>query len=949
MAGAVNVPEWAQFAAARDGQQDSLIDLITPEVADALAAGQFHVRILTALRPLFAEVYEAEGGTTLSRAWWRWAKDMRPTLRRTKDDGSETQVTRLATWLATALLNGATRYAAGRQATKTWLSMRDEHVRATHRTLHAATVGLGEKFTVGQTEVDYPGQPVGPPEVWINCRCHLWIKEEAMTASAGPTNGRQACIVALPAEDDPIRAASSEPVAHLTMLYLGEDVPEDVITQIGDAVMGVSEAVIGPMSLAVTGRQTLGDEGADVVLLDGAPIMAAREALLANQTVRAAFEAVKQFPTWTPHVTLGYPDTPAAGEYAEQAVTFDRLALWTSDYDGPTFTMATAPEGDVAASAEEPAGEEPIDDEGDDTDELDPEGFISEADVEQGPVPWHGVLAVERTMTGDRRQFDCELTWREPPLPLLAIERSGQGHENAVVVGQVAQLWRDGNLVRGRGWFASLPEADKVIGLVAERHLRGVSVDIDRASVADSDMPEVQDEYTSFTEARIAGVTIAPIPAFAEAYIALGPGPFEPPGSEGLAADGAPGRLKNGSAPQCAYCKSTATRYVLHAEGMAFIPACDEHLPKARDDAEMASPDGTRDPGNINRIGEYAITFAPGTKDGPGWITNPVATARIRRYWVHGKGAAKIRWGQPHDFYRCRRQLAKYVQNPEWLNGLCANMHKEALGIWPGEHDGPMAAQVEMGCTDCLDALHAAAAAPIAHVAAPAARTLPASWFSDPSLTRPTPLTITDEGRVYGHLAAWGTCHIGIQGTCITPPKSTTDYAYYRVGAVMTDAGEVPVGHITMGTGHASTDPSMSARAAAAHYDNTGSVVADVASGEDAYGIWVAGAMRPTATPDQVAALRAAALSGDWRRIGGSLELVAALAVNVPGFPIPRGAAFSIQLGAQASLVAAGIVSPRGTDSAPGAAPDTAAARNLRQNEVRRRALALRAQVALSR
>jgi hypothetical protein len=32
--------------------------------------------------------------------------------------------------------------------------------------------------------------------------------------------------------------------------------------------------------------------------------------------------------------------------------------------------------------------------------------------------------------------------------------------------------------------------------------------------------------------------------------------------------------------------------------------------------------------------------------------------------------------------------------------------------------------------------------------------------------------------------------------------------------------------------------------------------------------------------------VRAASLSGGWRQIDGNLELVAALAVNFPGFPI---------------------------------------------------------------
>ena len=71
-----------------------------------------------------------------------------------------------------------------------------------------------------------------------------------------------------------------------------------------------------------------------------------------------------------------------------------------------------------------------------------------------------------------------------------------------------------------------------------------------------------------------------------------------------------------------------------------------------------------------------------------------------------------------------------------------------------------------------------------------------------------------------------------------------------------------------------------------AHYDNTGTAVADVAVGEDEFGIWVAGAIRPGATPSQVEALSRSSLSGDWRRIGGNLELVAALSVNTPGFPL---------------------------------------------------------------
>lgn len=189
----------------------------------------------------------------------------------------------------------------------------------------------------------------------------------------------------------------------------------------------------------------------------------------------------------------------------------------------------------------------------------------------------------------------------------------------------------------------------------------------------------------------------------------------------------------------------------------------------------------------------------------------------------------------------------------------------------------------------------------------------PAHAFADPVLPGLTALTLDEHSipgyiEITGHLAGWGTCHVGFAGQCVTPPKSRFDYGYFNVGAVRAhDAGEVKVvaaGHITMGEGgHAGMG--LSADDAAAFYDNVNTVVADVAAGEDAFGIWVHGVIRRSATPEQVEALRAAPLSGDWRTIDGSLELVAALAVNSGGFPIPRARVAS---GAPLALVAAGVV-----------------------------------------
>lgn len=187
----------------------------------------------------------------------------------------------------------------------------------------------------------------------------------------------------------------------------------------------------------------------------------------------------------------------------------------------------------------------------------------------------------------------------------------------------------------------------------------------------------------------------------------------------------------------------------------------------------------------------------------------------------------------------------------------------------------------------------------------------PVAFFSDPNLSGPTPLTITKEGRVYGHLATWGTCHIShtAKGKCVDPPKSRSGYAYFNTGSVLTKEGaEIPCGRITLDTGHA--EDALNASSALAHYDNTGKVVADVMAGEDRHGIWVSGALRPGLSPKQVRALRSSPLSGDWRRIGTGLEMVAALAVNVGGFPVPRPHGL-VASGSMKSLVAAGMLPPR--------------------------------------
>lgn len=196
----------------------------------------------------------------------------------------------------------------------------------------------------------------------------------------------------------------------------------------------------------------------------------------------------------------------------------------------------------------------------------------------------------------------------------------------------------------------------------------------------------------------------------------------------------------------------------------------------------------------------------------------------------------------------------------------------------------------------------------------------PKAWFENPNFKQATPLHITDEGQVYGHLASWNACHLGSpagEAVCVMAPRSRSGYAYFHTGAVKTAEGElIATGHLTMDGNHAG--PGLTAGATMAHYDNTTKTWADVRVGEDAYGIWVAGALRPQVTPAEVRTLRASPLSGDWRRVGRSLELMIGLSVNGPGFAIPRpqGLVASAFGDSEASdhelmsLVAAGMLAP---------------------------------------
>jgi 2'-5' RNA ligase len=501
-------------------------------------------------------------------------------------------------------------------------------------------------------------------------------------------------------------------------------------------------------------------------------------------------------------------------------------------------------------------------------------------------APWEGVLAVEGIVTGDGREFaPGALAWADLPVPLrwnVEDSHGGEPHTVAVNVGRIDKIWRDGNKIMGSGVLdLSDDNGRRAYDKLKGEFLRGVSIDAD--SIADADVefvwPEdvnagtgddegdlfemlfAQPEKMIFHGGRIRAATLVDIPAFAEAYIAL----LDEQGT--IVAGGQP----VGEAAVLALAAQE-----LGAVGTHNTATSDSPWDAGVNEKRLPSPltvDQAR--------AAYAWYDGAAVQDGE----LPKTACKFLHHEISADGSAG-----PANLAACSASIGALHGG----RGGTTIPDADRRGVYDHVAGHLRDAGQE---PEPFRALHTVAAS--GGMWQP-----PAAWFSDPQLSLPTPITVTDDGRIYGHAAQWGSCHIGQEGVCVQPPHEE-QHPYYRTGEVKCDDGSrVAVGQITVGTGHAPLH--LGASPAAEHYDNTGSAVADVSVGNDAHGIWVAGAVRPGADPLKVYELQAAGqVSGDWRRIGGQLRLVGLLAVNVPGFPVPKMRA-RVASGEPQALVAAG-------------------------------------------
>lgn len=474
---------------------------------------------------------------------------------------------------------------------------------------------------------------------------------------------------------------------------------------------------------------------------------------------------------------------------------------------------------------------------------------------------WRGTLVVEGVTTGDGREFSANaLEWVDKPLIRWQKEGAhGGDHDVTVTVGRADRVWRDGNQVMGEGVL----DLESVDGFEIYRRLKnefagGISIDADDISNADVEVVWPEKASDVDTDADDIATLLFAKP---EKVVYHG------------------GRIR--------------------AATLVDIPAFVEAAIALVGDDVITADDTTF----AVRESRVVARHVTATSDAP-W--KPTKRFGIRRIapreayaWATETAAVLLHHEVEGDVVGPANltACAAAIQQLGTLNGVVPEDERRAVydhlashlrdaGLVPAPFGEPDAV------TAALDVVESWKP--------------PRLWFDDPGLTVPVGITITDQGRIYGHAAQWGECHVGFMDTCVTPPHEDF-HPYFMTGEVIcADGSRVPVGQVTVGTGHAPLN--YRASRAVEHYDNTGSVVADVTVGNDDVGIWIAGAVRPHAESARVHDLRASGrVSGDWRRIGGDLRLVGLLGVNVAGFPLKTRA--RVAAGVPQSLVAAGFMS----------------------------------------
>lgn len=711
---------------------------------------------------------------------------------------------------------------------KDWIDTSDDRTRETHRAAAGQVVGLDELFEVGDAFLDYPGDPNGPPEEIIQCRCTLgYVVDEDVVPAEEPTDDEDGVVVAdagehtgamialIPTEDAIARLAldGGEPAGelHVTLAFLGEAAdwsPEqqaELVEEIGNHVP--DQAVTGD-AFGVNRWNPTSEDPAWVYAIGGAGL---------DDVHAQVWDALAEMSTptipdnhvpWVPHLTAAYtPETwPMDAMLGRLGpLMFDRIRV---AFGGETTDIPLGG-GTVTADAHQQEAVMPytVTDENpecggaapwavvkDDSGEVmgchatreDAEAQLAALNIAEADdtdaavtaavgstVPWSGVLAVEGVATGDGREFaPGSLTWPDPATTTIPLRwqkedaHGGMLMNGVVTVGRIDSISREGNRILGTGIIdLSTPDGPEVARRMGTLEEPGILSGVS-IDADDPDRGEVEFVWPEDTDV-----------------------------SDDEDVEDDLGFLF--AEPDKVIFHSGRIRAATMVDIPAFVDAA-LHLEASFD---AAVDNGTDD--------EAVVVVAGGQEDDVDELT-----------------------------------VADYVE------AIVASAHTITIPDLP-----------------------------------------PAAWFEEPDdVPVIGAFTVTDEGRIYGYVAPRSVAHRGRPDKRLTVPKGNVDYSRFMTRQTIIEGGRrLATGPITMNCGHAAPVPWIGAQAAGDHYDNSCAVVATVRVGENRNGTWMAGALLPDVTPSQVSRMLACQLSGDWRphrERPGKREFVAALLVPVPGYPM---------------------------------------------------------------
>lgn len=484
---------------------------------------------------------------------------------------------------------------------------------------------------------------------------------------------------------------------------------------------------------------------------------------------------------------------------------------------------------------------------------------------------WRGVIAREGVETGDHRMFEKgAVTFRDLPRDFAVIFEDGSwGHEKAVIVGAIdsgevrpnGDVWGEGYLLDDDPW------ADRYANMLRQQVGRGVSVDVTagraRYEIVDGDGNVLPDsvgievmwdpDFDGYLRevwemAEVGSLAAARTPAFADAVIELV--------EEGAAEE-----------PEPVAIAASAARVAAGGWQLDVAGASPVHGQLCRQDWAVFSTVSELFPGDEVRWmpddGDEAVAT----------VTSVDAEAGTVSLEINGTQAAAEDDDGEDDEASSAATTAAAAQ-PVRLAAALARARGRSVVTASGTGPRP----------------GAVLRASVAWEGGP-----PRAHFRRLDLDGPTPLTITDDGEVYGHICAWGQCHSGFlagnPSDCVTPPSSPSEYRVFRAnGQVRCDDGSrVSCGVLTMDTSHAPAGtpgnrPALST--VLAHYENTGLIAAHLCAYDDDHGVQVHGVLAEGLSVPAVRRAMAARPSGDWRDYGEGLDLAGILLVNQPGYPV---------------------------------------------------------------